>query len=87
VGPRQNWRTDLAFREPFSSVSATFAKLRNIYKVRSRTVHGTSQKVKARHEAERDAPELAMAVIRKAVEEGWPSSDNLDELALSATAV
>ena len=60
----------------------TFEKLRNIYSVRSKLVHGTRVKPESRRTAEIDAGELAKAITRKAVEDGWPHGDALDELAL-----
>jgi hypothetical protein len=60
----------------------TFASLRNIYQVRSALVHGGHIKSDAIQKANKDAPELARAVTRKAIESGWPDSKVLDRLAL-----
>lgn len=67
----------------------TFAKLKNIYDVRSKLVHGSRISREARTAAEQDARELTRAVIKTAVERGWPDSKKLDALAVfsSATAV
>jgi hypothetical protein len=62
----------------------TFRKLRNIYEVRSRLVHGGRVKADDRAAAERDAADLAKAVTRKAVQVGWPDREELDEVALKA---
>jgi hypothetical protein len=66
-------------------VRETFDKLKNVYAVRSKLVHGARVAPEARHAAEHDAAELAKAVARKAVVEGWPDPKQLDELALIAT--
>ena len=60
----------------------TFDRLRNIYGVRSKLVHGSSIKPTERREAEIDAKQLAIAVVRNAVEAGWPSQAVLDKLAI-----
>jgi len=61
----------------------TFAKLRNIYDVRSKLVHGSAIKPAKRQQAVDDAPELAKAVFLKAIQQGWPAKKELDELALT----
>ena len=63
----------------------TFRRLRNIYTVRSKLVHGGSISGQMRSEANRDAAELAIAVTRKAIEAGWPNPVALDAVALGAT--
>jgi hypothetical protein len=61
----------------------TFRRLKNIYEVRSKLVHGGAVKQSKISEANADAPVLAKAVIRKAVESGWPEPKLLDSLAIS----
>jgi hypothetical protein len=68
-------RNDFAPRE-------TFERLKNIYEVRSKLVHGGRLKHEANFRANQDAPELAKAVTLKAIESGWPDSKLLDSLAL-----
>jgi Apea-like HEPN len=63
----------------------TFKRLRNIYTVRSKLVHGGTISPEMRRDAERDAEELAVAVTRKAVESGWPNPAVLDILALESS--
>lgn len=68
------------------SPKETFARLKSIYRVRSGLVHGNkSKKIKPEEvsQATMDAPILAKAVIRKAIESGWPDQRALDETALS----
>lgn len=62
--------------------SDTFRRLRNVYQVRSDLVHGSPVKPQARAEAVRDSAELGKAVVRRAVEGGWPNADVLDGVAL-----
>ena len=57
--------------------------LKNIYNVRSKLVHGAAVKPEARAVAERDAADLARAVTRKAIENGWPNDKALREQALA----
>jgi len=64
----------------------TFAKLKNVYDVRSKLVHGSRIKREARIAAEQNARELARAVIRKAVDQSWPDSSKLDALAVAQGA-
>lgn len=61
----------------------TFKRLRNIYTVRSKIVHGGTISPQMRNNANRDAAELACAVTRKAIETRWPDSKTLDTIALS----
>ncbi|MCW3101228.1 MAG: hypothetical protein JWL77_6846 [Chthonomonadaceae bacterium] len=61
---------------------ATAEELKEIYEVRSRLVHGTPVPAPRLRAAEATARTLATAVARKAVENGWPTSAALDELAL-----
>lgn len=61
----------------------TFAKLKNMYDVRSKLVHGSSVPPTKRQQALEDAPELAKAIILKAIEHGWPEQKALDALALT----
>jgi hypothetical protein len=65
-------------------VHETFEKLKNIYSVRSKLVHGTSVASEARRRAEGDAADLAKAVAKKAVLEDWPNRQALDARALGA---
>lgn len=60
----------------------TFAKLKNIYEVRSKLVHGSVVSPTKRQRALVDAPELAKAIFLKAIQRGWPEKKDLDELAL-----
>jgi Apea-like HEPN len=62
----------------------TFKRLQNIYEVRSRLVHGGSITREQLATAQTDIVPLARAVIRKAVEHGWPNSLSLDVQALGA---
>jgi Apea-like HEPN len=59
----------------------TFDQLHNIYMVRSKLVHGSRVNATHRIAAEADAAELALAVVRKAVETGWPDAEVLNQLA------
>jgi hypothetical protein len=61
---------------------ATFQQLRRIYKVRSKLVHGAPVSAVVRHGAEAEASDLATTVAKKAIEEAWPNTKSLDELAL-----
>lgn len=61
----------------------TFRRLRNVYDVRSKLVHGGAILPQKRNDANRDAGELAIAVARKAIDSGWPDPAKLDALALS----
>lgn len=60
----------------------TFGRLSNIYAVRSKLVHGEPVKAHRRTRAYEDAPLIATAVMRRAVEFGWPDTKSLDEIAL-----
>lgn len=62
----------------------TFRRLRDVYSIRSRLVHGGSVKPEWRQQAERDAADIARAVMLKAIEEGWPNSQQLNGVALTA---
>jgi hypothetical protein len=64
----------------------TFKRLRNIYTVRSKTVHGGSISPQMRNDAHKDAAELARAVTRKAIETQWPNPKTLDAIALGASS-
>jgi hypothetical protein len=64
----------------------TFERLRKIYTVRSKLVHGSSIPRQMRSDANRDAAELAIAVTRKSIELGWPNPTILDAVALGATS-
>lgn len=59
----------------------TFDQLHNIYSVRSKLVHGSRVNATHRQAAEADAAELALAVVRKSVESGWPDAEVLNHLA------
>jgi hypothetical protein len=61
----------------------TFAKLGKIYDVRSKLVHGTPISPDAYRKAADDARDLALAVVKKAVEADWPDKKALDKLALA----
>jgi hypothetical protein len=85
-------KTELAYR--FSLYGAlflhaernpaeTFEKLKTIYDVRSRLVHGSRIKPEVRQAAEKDVADLAKLITKKAVEDEWPDSKKLDELALT----
>lgn len=71
------------FLQDERNADETFGKLRNIYDVRSKLVHGSRIKREARAAAEQDARELACAVIKRSVEQDWPDSKRLDALALA----
>ncbi len=64
-----------------------FMRLKNIYRVRSKLVHGGHVSPESRAAAEGDASDLAKAVIKKAVVEGWPESEALDAAALRHAAL
>lgn len=59
-----------------------FEQLRTIYRVRSKLVHGGRIKDTERAKALAGAPELASALIRRALESGWPEPTELDAVAL-----
>lgn len=61
----------------------TFQQLRNIYRVRSKLVHGGRIKETERTRALADAPKLTTALIRRALESGWPEPMGLDAVALA----
>ena len=61
---------------------ATFTRLKRIYQIRSKLVHGAIVRPDDRYAAEQDAAELAKAVARRAIERGWPEQSRLDALAL-----
>lgn len=56
----------------------TFKKLKSIYDLRSKLVHGSAIKPDDLRVATENAKELAIAIIRKAVESGWPDPKKLD---------
>ena len=64
-------------------VPETFKRLKSICEVRSKLVHGDSVDKEKVATANADAPLLAKAVLRKAVEQGWPSQQTLDALAMT----
>jgi hypothetical protein len=65
----------------------TFGRLGKIYKVRSKLVHGSPVAPTTYQEVRKDAKELAVTVVKKCVEDGWPSRDVLNEMALSADVI
>jgi hypothetical protein len=65
----------------------TFDRLGKIYKVRSKLVHGSPVAPTTYQEVRKDAKELALAVVKKCVGDGWPSKDVLNEIALSTDMV
>jgi hypothetical protein len=86
-------QTELAYK--FSLYGALFLKdsfeprvtmqrLKQIYTIRSRLVHGGRVKPPDLQAATLDAAELAKAVIRQAVETGWPEPRTLDAAATGA---
>jgi hypothetical protein len=60
----------------------TFDRLKNVYDVRSRLVHGSKVNKAHRQAADTDAADLARAIVRKAVESGWPDPETLDRQAV-----
>lgn len=70
----------LFLREVFDP-EETFRKLYDIYSVRSKLVHGSPVKFDGLASASNDARILACAVIRRAIETGWPKAEELDHLA------
>lgn len=61
-----------------------FKRLTNVYDTRSDLVHGVGKADPERvSEAARDARELAGRVLVKAVEQGWPTQEQLKDLCLS----
>jgi hypothetical protein len=86
-------QTELAYK--FSLYGALFLKnwfeprdtmqrLKQIYTLRSKLVHGGRVKPLDLQTATLDAAALAKAVIRQAVESGWPDPKTLDAAALGA---
>jgi hypothetical protein len=62
---------------------ATFADLRTIYRLRSNLVHGSRvSPTDLRNAAER-AGDIARAVMRRAINHGWPEQKELDRLAVT----
>ena len=83
--------TELAFRFSLNGAiylrderdaTETFEKLKNVYDVRSKLVHGDRINPDKRIAAERDAAELARRVAKRAIETEWPDDKVLRELAL-----
>ncbi len=62
----------------------TYDQLKNIYSVRSRLVHGSRVNQVHHQAAEKDARELALAVVRKSVDFGWPDKETLDRVAIGS---
>ena len=60
----------------------TFEQLALVYKVRSNLVHGTPVKPEQRQAANQHAREISVAVLLKAVRDGWPDTKKLDRVAL-----
>jgi hypothetical protein len=60
---------------------ATFKELGSVYKARSKLIHGEVLKRGERSKAEASARRLALAVIGRSVEVGWPRPSELDGLA------
>lgn len=58
--------------------TVTFKRLSSVYRIRSKLVHGSHVPESERQAAEHDAGELAKAVVRRAVEKGWPSRKRLE---------
>ena len=86
--PRQNWPTIFAlygalFLREDRPPAKTFEALKRIYRVRSDMVHGTPPKPEDRHQAAKDAADIARAVIRRSLESGWPDTKKLDRMALA----
>jgi hypothetical protein len=73
------------FLRPELDPVGTFKRLKEIYSVRSKLVHGGSVHADMRDRANQDAAELGKAVTRKAVESGWPDADALDKLAVDGS--
>ncbi len=72
------------FLSDLRDAAETFNKLGVIYDVRSKLVHGSTVDPARLRTAHTDARELAIAVVRKCVEHGWPNKQALDRMALSA---
>ena len=72
------------FLQEEKSSSNTFSQLRKVYEARSKLVHGSGLKPGELAEATTSAKEIAVAVVLKALETGWPSTTRLDRLALKA---
>jgi hypothetical protein len=64
--------------------SETFQRFKHVYRVRSKLVHGTRVSSEDRATANKDAKELARAVVLRAMETGWPDRKALDQLALDS---
>jgi hypothetical protein len=61
----------------------TFDQLKNIYDVRSGLVHGSRVDARKRERATKEASAIVKAVVRKAVEDGWPDHKKLNRSALN----
>ncbi len=61
----------------------SFDDLKTIYDVRSDLVHGTPVTAVKLRDAEKLAREYAIAVVRRAVDEGWPDAATLDKKAIA----
>lgn len=72
------------FLAPERDPRQTAEELKDIYEVRSRLVHGTPVSLARLRAAEATARTISIAVVRKAIETGWPARTTLDELALRA---
>jgi len=72
------------FLKPERDPTETFKKLREVYSVRSKIVHGSPVKPAKRTAAVNDAADIAKAVIRRAIEQSWPQPSELDKQAVSA---
>lgn len=62
----------------------TWAQLKDIYSVRSNLVHGSPVTSAKRRAAEVLAKDLATAVIKRAIEAGWPKTRELDLMAIES---
>ena len=62
---------------------AAFDEFKEVYTVRSNLVHGTPVTRERHHAADLLARRLTIAVLKKAIEMGWPEPSTLDRLALA----
>lgn len=61
--------------------SETFARLKQLYKIRNTLAHGGALGANDLYTATEEAAELAKAVVRKAIDSGWPDPKALQAMA------
>jgi Apea-like HEPN len=60
----------------------TFSKLKTVYEVRSKLVHGSPVKATDRQEAQVNAADIVRSVVLRSIRSGWPNLRDLDRRAL-----